>query len=296
MRTTEFLWASAPSAGVLRMPARSVRMAVVALHGASSSMARQPMFEHLAMTLVPHDVAVLSYERRAPSKHADTELSVQVSDAIAAMRALQDGLDVPVGLFGFSQGAWAATEAASDAIASFLMVVGCSGVSPAEQMRFHADEMLRRHSYGRREREQAGALRLQLEQVLRGDGNRDLLQENLSAARTELWFPLTYLPPEAPASGVTWADMDFDPRPSVGRVGVPAIAFWGEHEDTVPREASQQIWRDADIEAQIVDLPGCGHWPLLGSERPGSQEWGADDEPSSVYSRTLSTWVTQRFR
>lgn len=76
MRTTEFLWASAPSAGVLRMPASSVRMAVVALHGASSSIARQPMFEHLAMTLVPHDVAVLSYERRAPSKHADTELSV----------------------------------------------------------------------------------------------------------------------------------------------------------------------------------------------------------------------------
>ena len=46
------------------------------------------------------------------------------------------------------------------------------------------------------------------------------------------------------------------PRPSVGRVGVPAIAFWGEHEDTVPREASQQIWRDADIEAQIVDIRG----------------------------------------
>ena len=86
------------------------------------------------------------------------------------------------------------------------------------------------------------------------------------------------------------------PRPSVGRVGVPAIAFWGEHEDTVPREASQQIWRDADIEAQIVDIRACGHWPLLGSERPGSQEWGADDEPSPVYSRTLSTWVTQRFR
>jgi len=270
-------------------------MGVVTLHGASSSTARQPMFEHLAMTLVPLGVAVLSYERRPPAKHADTELSVQASDAIASMRALQHGLDVPVGLFGFSQGAWAATEAASDGLASFLMVVGCSGVSPAERMRFHADEMLRRHRYGRRERERAGALRLQLEQVLRGDGNRDLLQEGLSAARTEPWFPLTYLPPEAPASGVTWADMDFDPRPSLGRVGVPAIASWGEHEDTVPREASQQIWRDADIDAQIVDLPGCGHWPLLGSGRPGSQEWGADDEPAPVYSRTLSTWVTQRF-
>lgn len=63
------------------------------------------MLEHLAMTLVPLGVAVLSYERRPPAKHADTELSVQASDAIASMRALQHGLEVPVGLFGFSQGA-----------------------------------------------------------------------------------------------------------------------------------------------------------------------------------------------
>ncbi len=80
-------------------------MGVVTLHGASSSTARQPMFEHLAMTLVPLGVAVLSYERRPPAEHADTELSVQASDAIASMRALQHGLDVPVGLFGFSPGA-----------------------------------------------------------------------------------------------------------------------------------------------------------------------------------------------
>lgn len=296
MRTVEFRWDSAPSAGVLRMPAGPARLAVVALPGAASSMARQPLFEHLAATLAPHDVAVLSYERRVPAQHADTELSVQACDAVAAMRALHDELGVPVGLFGFSQGAWAATEAASDPLASFLVVVGCSGVSPAEQMRFHSDEVLRRHGYGSGERAEAAALRLQLERVLRGDGDRDLLRVGLGAAQTEPWFPLTHLPPEVPAPGVAWADMDFDPRPSVSRVGVPAIAFWGQHEDTVPREASQQVWRDADIGAQIVDLPGCGHWPLLGSERPGSQEWGADDEPSPVYSRTLAAWAIRPSR
>ncbi len=296
MRTVEFLWNSAPSTGVLRMPTGPARLAVVALPGAASSMARQPMFEHLAATLVPHDVAVLSYERRGTGPRSDTELSVQAADAVAAMRALHVELDVPVGLFGFSQGAWAATEGASDPIASFLVVAGCSGVSPAEQMRFHCDEALRRHGYGSDERDEAAALRLQLEQVLRGDGDRDLLREGLGAALAEPWFPLTYLPPQAPGLGDVWADMDFDPRPSLSRVDVPAIAFWGQYEDTVPRETSQQIWRDADIGAQIVDLPGCGHWPLLGSERPGSREWAADDEPSSVYSRTLATWTTRPFR
>lgn len=80
--------------------------------------------------------AVLSYDRGSSGNESNTPLSVQAGDAVRAMRALHTHLEAPVGVFGFSQGAWAATQAAEDQIASFLMVVGCSGVSPAEQMRF----------------------------------------------------------------------------------------------------------------------------------------------------------------
>lgn len=100
------------------------------------------------------------------------------------------------------------------------------------------------------------------------------------------WFPLAYLPPQAPSLGATWPDMDFDPRPAIAAVGVPAVAFWGEHEDTVPREVSQQVWRNTGIGAEIVDLPDCGHWPVLGNGRRGSKEWGGDDTPSPDYART----------
>lgn len=269
-------------------------MAVVALHGASSGTAQQPMFDHLASTLAPHGVAVLSYDRRSTNDQSDTPLSTQTSDAVRAMHALHEHLDVPVGVFGFSQGAWAATQAACHEIASFLIVVGCSGVSPAKQMRFHTDELLRRHGYGDFEREAARSMRALLEQVLRGDGGRDLLDQRLSRASAETWFPLTYLPPQAPAPGATWPDMDFDPRPSIAGVQVPTLAFWGEHEDTVPRKTSQQIWRDACAGADLVDLPDCGHWPVLGSNRPGSRPWAAHDTPSPDYTRNLSNWIATR--
>ena len=268
-------------------------MGLVALHGSSSGTARQPMFEHLAATLAAQGVAVLSYDRRATDDDSDTPLSVQSSDAVLAMRTLHEHLDAPVGVFGFSQGAWAATQAAGHELAYFLMVVGCSGVSPAEQMRFHADEILSRHGYGDLERAKVRSLRSLLEQVLRGDGGRELLDQRLSQVRTESWFPLAYLPPRAPAPGATWPDMDFDPRPAIADVRVPALAFWGEQEDTVPRQESQQVWRDGG-NADIVDLPDCGHWPLLGRDRPGSGQWGDDDEPSPDYTRTLSRWVADR--
>lgn len=191
MPQIEFVWDGAPGIGILRIPPGTVRLGVVALHGASSGTARQPMFEHLAATLAPLGVAVLSYDRRSTDRESDTPLSVQASDAILALRALHNHLDVPVGVFGFSQGAWAATHVAADELATFLMVVGWSGVSPAEQMRFHTDELLRRHGYGNSERTKARSLRHLLEQVLRNDGDREALDRALNEFRTEAWFPLT---------------------------------------------------------------------------------------------------------
>lgn len=56
---------------------------------------------------------MLSYERRLVER-GDTPLCVQAADAVAAMRALRIELRCRVGVFGFSQGAWAAALAAAD--------------------------------------------------------------------------------------------------------------------------------------------------------------------------------------
>jgi pimeloyl-ACP methyl ester carboxylesterase len=65
-------------------------------------------------------------------------LQTQGQDALAALRMLREAIGpVPVGLWGYSQGAWAAALAVTmqPDLVQFLVCVSCSGVSPAVQMR-----------------------------------------------------------------------------------------------------------------------------------------------------------------
>ena len=135
--------------GLLRRPedGTPVRGGVVALHGASDPARRQPLFDHLAETVTPLGFALLSYDRRA-SESGDVPLRLQADDALAAAGGLADSLGAPVGLYAFSQGAWAACLAAADPGGpSFLALVGCSGVSPGVQMRYYTDQRLLRAGY-----------------------------------------------------------------------------------------------------------------------------------------------------
>lgn len=241
--------------------------ALVTLHGAAMPDRRQPMFEHLAGIAVPQGVAVLSYDRRASADGGDVPLEAQADDARTAMQWLRLELDAPVGLFGFSQGAWAACVAAADAPeVTPLVLVGCSGVSPAEQMRFHTDELLRRSGVDTAARVQLRELRLALEDVLRGAGDRTRAGALLGAASTQPWFPLAYLPPELPPEDFRWPDLDFDPAAVIVRVTSRTLLIHGADEDTVPAPESRRVWEaQGDRDLTVIELAGCGHVPVVGS-------------------------------
>lgn len=290
----EIHWPDAPGAGVLRIPDGQVRGGVVALHGAADGRARQPLFDHLARVMDPLGVAVLSYQRRHAAGEQDVPFFVQAQDAVAAMTALRGEIDRPVGVFGFSQGAWAATVAAGEGPASFLIVLGCAGVSPAEQMRFHTDELLRRHGYGDAERDQLRSLRTQLENHLRDErGDVRLLDEALREASGQPWFEHAYLPSELADDRVTWSDMDFDPAPSFAQVRVPVLAMWGTDEECVPVAESKRRWQDSGAALTVADLAGCGHWPVVGSGDPDYSR-SEDDEFSPDFERAITDWLPAR--
>ena len=95
-------------------------------------------------------MAVLRYDRRKSADGQDVPLPVQASDALAAVRCLREVVGpVPTGLWGFSQGAWAAPLAAVTAPDSvdFLICVSCFGVSPAERMQVGCSRQLRKHGF-----------------------------------------------------------------------------------------------------------------------------------------------------
>jgi hypothetical protein len=107
---------------------------------------------HLAELLPAHGVAVVRYDRRPADGDRDVPLADQAEDARAAMdelRHLTGQPSLPVGLWGFSQGAWAAMMAAPGGAAFLVSVSGC-GVSPAEQMRYGTREQLVRAGHDSR--------------------------------------------------------------------------------------------------------------------------------------------------
>ena len=122
----------------LTPPAGRVRGGIVPLHPASDGSRRQFLFEHLVDTVVPLGVAVLRFDRRPSAGDEDVPFAVQAADALLALDALRAEVgDVPLGLWAWSQGAWAAAlAAAKSSDVAFLVLLAACGVSPAAQMRY----------------------------------------------------------------------------------------------------------------------------------------------------------------
>ena len=272
---------------VLDLPAGPVRGGLVVLHGSHAGQRSHFLYAHLARLLPPAGIAVLRYDRRLRADGHDVPLTDQAEDAAAALTELRRHTGAaPVGLWGFSQGAWAATLTATRHPVDFLVLVGCSGVSPARQMRYGTAEQLRRHGYGPADVAELTRLRALAEDYLRGDVPHAVAQAELDVAVRRPWFPLAFLPEELPAAPGTWADMDYDPAPVLARLTCPVLLCWGETDAWIPIEDSLAVWRRAarDAELTVARLAGCDHAPTLGE--------GEDlDSVSPQYERVLLGWL-----
>ena len=286
---------------LLRLPDPGVetRGGVVALHGSSLPQREQPLFEHLAVTLTPMGFAVLSFDRRpGRTPEEDTPLDEQADDALTAVEFLRATIKAPVGLFGYSQGAWSASLAASrDPTVAFLATLGCSGVSPAEQMRFHTDELLRRAGFDEPDRARVRELRLAVEAILRGGGDRTAGAALLGSAVDQPWFDLAYLDRELPMPDDAWPDMDYDPEPAFEKVTCPVLLIYGDDEETVPAAASERVWRRAtrtsgNQRLTVVTIPDCGHFPAPGADASSRNVPIAAFSPA--YTIALRRWFSDR--
>ncbi|MFJ1539951.1 alpha/beta hydrolase family protein [Micromonospora chalcea] len=272
---------------VLDLPAGPVRGGLAVLHGSHAGQRSYFLYAHLARLLPPAGIAVLRYDRRSRVGGHDVPLADQADDASAALTELRRHVGAaPVGLWGFSQGAWAATLTATRCPVDFLVLVGCSGVSPAVQMRHGTAEQLRRNGYGPADLAELAELRRVAEGFQRGDVPRPVAQAAIDAAARRPWFPLAFLPDELPARPGTWTDMDYDPAPVLARLSGPVLLCYGETDAWIPIEDSLAVWRRAarNTELTVARLTGCDHAPTLGE--------GEDlDSVSPQYERVLLDWL-----
>ncbi|MGC5033838.1 alpha/beta hydrolase family protein [Micromonospora sp. DT229] len=268
-----------------------VRGAVVVLHGSAMPRRSYFLYEHLARMFPTVGVAVLRFDRR-PRERGDVPYTIQADDALAAVAEVRRRIgEVPVGLWGWSQGAWpaAAVAARRPELISFLVLVAGSGVSPAAQMRYGTAQQLLLHGYGRAELADLARLREALEQVLRGHLDRRSAQAVIDRYADRPWFPLAYVPRNLDDHPGTWEDMDYDPEPVIARVHCPTLLFYGETDEWTPADDSIAVWRRAAATGDLTvhRLAGCTHLPTLG---------GAEtlESVSSDYSGTMLAWVRER--
>lgn len=193
----------------LTAPPGTPQAGVVVLQGAEAGQRSYFLCEHLTELLVPHNVAVLRYDRRESPDGHDVPLQTQAADALAATRRLQAVIGGPVGLWGYSQGAWSAALAAATSPESvaFLICVSYCGVSPAEQMRVGCANQLRKHGFAEHQAADLIDARLAFEAFLRGDRDRGSVQAIMDVPHGSHGSPMPISPlycRRLPERGATW--------------------------------------------------------------------------------------------
>jgi uncharacterized protein len=274
--------------GVLTMPAAVPRAGVVALHPAGYPSRDFPLLHHLADALPAHGVAVLRFDRRAPRlPHGDVSLQAQAADAVSAIADLRAATapDLPVMLWGFSQGAWVAMIAAHQAAVAGIVLVGASGVSPADQMRYTSARQVREAGFGEEAVEEMLAIRRLCEDAFRA-GDSEGARRALERASAQAWFAASWLPqPTEVGPDDDEFEIDFDPAPLIRSLPCPLLAVVGDEDRWVPLAESVAVLETAP-EAELLHVPGGDHAPTEDGDGQGALLPG--------YEAGLVDWIGRR--
>ena len=228
--------------------------AVVLMHPGSGPSDRDndvyfpPIREHL----LQRGVAVCSFDKRGVGESTGTWLTAGIGDQAADASACLDHIggrlpDLPLGLFGHSQGGWVVVEAAaSRGDLSFVVANSGPGVTPAVQER-HAT-IIGLAQRARDPQEFSEAVRcfdLALACISSGvefeAGARIIRAAGLAECyeRTDLFsFPID----DPDLWRFAALIVDHDPRPALRRLRAPTLAIFGADDPVVPVHASVAVY------------------------------------------------------
>lgn len=233
-------------AGTLWMPAGVAARAVVVMHPGSGGSDRDNggYFTPIRQIFLERSCGVASFDKRGVGGSGGdwrrAPIEVQASDLLASVRAVRECEEVgevPIGLFGHSQGGWVVVDAASRSNAvDFVIVSSGPGVTPAAQERYSASRAL----------EGSGASPAELDAGLRaydamvGHARSGAALADL--APTAFSFPDT----SDPEQWKFWMSiLDYDPKGPLTRIGVPILTLWGGDDRIVPVDESIAVYRSS---------------------------------------------------
>ncbi|MYT33911.1 alpha/beta hydrolase family protein [Streptomyces sp. MspMP-M5] len=239
-------------------PARRRRPGIVLVHGSGPE--TRAKYRAEAQAMAQSGFVVLSYDKRTTGYSLTQRSYAQLAeDALAGVRLLHGRADVDplkVGLWGFSEGGWVVSLAASrSAQVSYVVLVGASGVSPARQSAWY------------------------LENRLRHEGVAGSLLRTVSVTGTRFVSGAGLLP-----------EANYDPLPALRRLRQPVLAIWGDDHQSPPAESAAAIekaLRDSgNTDVTLRFFPHADH--KLHTSADGFQR-GEQLVPG--YVDTIASWV-----
>ena len=286
--------------GSLSLPRSSERAPlVVAVHGAAGGTRAAQLLSHLSTFLPTLGVGVFAFDRRGEGasggdagQRTIARLGADVGAWITSLRQHPDVDERRIGLWAHSQGGWIAPAvAAGDASVSFIAAVSPCGVTPADQMDYAVGARLRAAGFPEAEVGSALSVRGSINNCYRGPAiDRAKAVALVDAARAEAWFEHAFLPdPRRPDDDVWHVDLDFDVKPALRALAVPAFTFFGGRDRWVPVDRSIAVWRaEAAAPVSTAVFPEAGH-SLTDSDDPDDPE---ERGPlNRAYEPALENWL-----
>ncbi len=270
---------------------------VVYVHGASEGTRDAPLARHLMETLPEAGIAVLAFDRRgegASTGEPRVSIEMLADDVCAWLERLRAHPQVDpgrIGLFAHSQGGWIAPlAAAADQRVACLVAVSPSGVTPGEQMNVAVTNLLREARYDEATVERVLALRALETAALRGEVSVWKARAAIAAASEEPWFELAFLGDPGEPKAETWLEwVDFDVRPTLDALELPALLVVGGHDRWVPVEETLRIWQSAlGNRLTVLSLPEAGHYPTSAAD---AHDWLERGPILLAYERALLEWL-----
>jgi hypothetical protein len=164
-----------------------------------------------------------------------------------------------------------------------IVVVGASGVSPAEQMRYTSARQLREAGFDESAVADMLETRRLWENSLQGK-EIDAAQTALDRASRHAWFPHAWLPTTIESPTPDDFEFDFDPAPLIRTLPCPLLAVVGDDDRWVPLRESITVLKTAP-DVELLHVPHGGHAPTEDGEGEGPVLAG--------YELALANWLTR---
>ena len=317
--------AGARLSGTLTLPSgEGPHPVVILLHGAGWGL--RAFYTAFVEAFVESGVGCFAFDRRGEGESegsSEQDIFAFAEDAVAAWEAVRavHGVDpARAGLWGYSNGAWVATLAASRLPeCAFLLLTGASGVSPAESEAFRRTEDLRAQgiapptleavertwtivfdylghgvwddawddelpALARRLKADSRLHELPVPEMVKANPALDSVPRFESALFQDIKGRLGGLNP----------DMAFDPIPSLRAVTCPVFIVLAEHDANLPTPESARRFGEVarergDGSVRVEVMPGVGHEFGIAGAFPTSPPARADFV--SGYLEMMANWL-----